>query len=224
MHAERFINCPVPDIRPGDLLAFPEERNSDLLDIFANRIMENPLETRSLAQLWRSALHRFVESNNHSVRELQSLLAVRGLKRHRVTIRGWLYGGSIVAPLGYHEAIPIIAAVTEDVELNMQLEKALSSVDLVYRARYRAARELLKQLVRQDIRVSEGTASVQVEGHRIQYSIQRVLNIDPPVQISRELIGILSNVIGSSDPVHSTVAAETPASLPSTTSVRLKGE
>ena len=224
MHAERFINCPVPDIRPGDLLAFPEERNSDLLDIFANRIMENPLETRSLAQLWRSALHRFVESNNRSVRELQSLLAVRGLKRHRVTIRGWLYGGSIVAPLGYHEAIPIIAAVTEDVELNMQLEKALSSVDLVYRARYRAARELLKQLVRQDIRVSEGTASVQVEGHRIQYSIQRVLNIDPPVQISRELIGILSNVTGSSDPVHSTVAAETPASLPSTTSVRLKGE
>ena len=215
-HAERFINCPVNDIRPGDLLAFPQESNSDLLDIFANRIMGNSLETRKLSHLWRSALHRFVESNNHSVRELQSLLAVRGLKRHQVTIRGWLYGGSIVAPLGYQEAIPIIAAVTEDVELNMHLGKALSAVDLVYRARYRAARELLKQLVRQDIRVSEGTASVQMEGHRIQYSIQRVLNIDPPAQISRELIGVLSNITSSSDPVHSTVAAGTPASLSST--------
>ena len=201
-HAERFINCSVADIRPGDMLAFPQERNLDLLDVFANRLMETPVETRRLAQLWRSALHRFSESNNYNVRELRSLLAARGLKRHQVTISGWLHGGSIVAPLGYHESIPIIAAVTGDMELSHQIEKVLSSVDLVYRARYQAARELLKQLVRQDIRVREGTASVQVEDHRIHYSIQRVLNIDPPVQISREHIGLLSNVTGSTDPVH----------------------
>ena len=201
-HAERFINCSVADIRPGDMLAFPQERKLDLLDVFANRLMETPVETRRLAQLWRSALHRFSESNNYNVRELRSLLAARGLKRHQVTISGWLHGGNIVAPLGYHESIPIIAAVTGDMELSHQIEKVLSSVDLVYRARYQAARELLKQLVRQDIRVREGTASVQVEDHRIHYSIQRVLNIDPPVQISREHIGLLSNVTGSTDPVH----------------------
>ena len=214
-HAERFINCSVADIRPGDLLAFPQERNWDLLDVFANRLMETPVETRRLAQLWRSALHRFSESNNYNVRELRSLLAAQGLKRHQVTISGWLHGGNIIAPLGYHESIPIIAAVTGDIELSPQIEKVLSSVDLVYRARYQAARELLKQLIRQDIRVSEGTASVQVEDHRIHYSIQRVLNIDPPVQISREHIGLLSNVTGSTDPVHSTAEASTSSYLSS---------
>ena len=177
-HAERFINYAVADIRPGDLLAFPQESNSDLLDVFANRLMEHPLETRRLAQLWRTALHRFAESYDYSVRELRSLFAEHGLKRHQATIRGWLYGGNIVAPLGYQESIPIIAAVTDDMELNSQLEKVLSSVDLVYRARQRAARELLKHLVRQDIRVSEGTASVQMEGHLIHYSIQKVVDIE----------------------------------------------
>ena len=214
-YAERFINCSVADIRLGDLLAFPKESNSNLLDVFANRFMENPMETRRLAQLWRSALHRFAESNDCSVRELRSLLAAHGLKRHQVTISGWLYGGAIVAPLGYHESIPVIATATGDMELNLQLKNVLSSVDLVYRARYRAAGELLKHLVRQDIRVSEGTASVQVEGHRIHYSILRVLNIDPPVRISRELVGVLSNVTGSTDPAHSAVVARTASYLSS---------
>ena len=201
IHAEKFMNCAVADIRPGDILAFPQESNSDLLDVFANRLMEHPLETRRLAQLWRTALHRFAESNDYSVRELRWLFAEHGLKRHQATIRGWLYGGSIVvAPLDYQESIPIIAAVTDDIELTSQLGKVLSSVDLVYRSRHRAARELLKQLVRQDICVSEGTASVQMEGHRIHYSIQKVLGIEPPVQISREGIGVLSNVTGSADP------------------------
>ena len=44
-HAERFINCPIGDIQPGDLLAFTQESNSDLLDVFANRLMETPLES-----------------------------------------------------------------------------------------------------------------------------------------------------------------------------------
>ena len=87
--------------------------------------------------------------------------------------------------------------MTEDVDLNRNLDKVLSSVDLIYRARYRAAREFLKRLVRQDIRVIEGTASVPVEGHLFQYRIQRVVNIYPPVSVARELIGVLSNVIDS---------------------------
>ena len=214
-HAERFINCSVSDIRPGDLLAFPQDSNSDLLDVFANRLLEDPLETRRLAHLWRSALHRYADSNDYNVRELRSLLAAHGLKRHQVTIRSWLYGGNIIAPLGYHESIPIIASVTGDTELNHHLQHALSSVDLVYRARYRAARELLKQLVQQDIRISEGTASVQVEGHRIHYSIQRVLNIDPPVGVSRELVGVLNNVTGSTPSAHSLAVGRSNSSLSS---------
>ncbi len=214
--AERLINCPVSEIRPGDLLAFPLENNSDLLDVFANRIMESPQEARRLAQLWRTALHRFVEVCDLSVREVQSLLASNGLKRHQVTIRSWLYGGTIVAPLNYQEAIPIIAKVTEDVELNMYVEKVLSSVDLIYRARHRAAKELLKQLIKQNVRVNEGTATVQLEGHQIRYTIQRVQNIDPPVQVSRDLIGLVSSLTGSVESTGAAESAAAPAHVSST--------
>ena len=91
-------------------------------------------------------------------------------------------------------AITVIAEVTGHKELDSRADEVRSAIDIVYRARGKAAGEILRQLARRDIELSEGTASVQIEGHEIQYHLNRVLSIDEPINVPQDEIGILKNI------------------------------
>ena len=101
---------------------------------------------------------------------------------------------NIVAPLNYADAITVIAEVTAHDELGSCQDEVRSAIDLVKRARWKAAGEILKQLASRDIEFSEGTASVRIEGHQIHYRIHRVLTIDPPTEVPQDEIGVLKNI------------------------------
>ena len=192
--AEHLVSCPVSEIRPGDVLAFPEGDNLDLLQYLADKFLADAENTRRLAGLWRTALHMHCLIDGRTPSQIQRDLEGAGLKRHRLTIRGWLLNDNTVAPQGYRDAIPVIAGVTGDEELHSRLDDVFASIDLVYRARVRAARELLRQVARQQIKVDEGSASVELAGREIQYRILRAVSIDPPTAISSEQVGVLRNI------------------------------
>ena len=192
--AERLISCPVREITPGDLLAFPVDSTSDLLGSLAKRFIPEPEETRRLADLWRTALKEYLESTEKSIQTLRNELKAGGLKRHPFTVKVWVDGMDIVAPLKYADAITVIAEVTGHKELESRADDVRSAIDLVYRARGKAAGEILKQLARRDIELSEGSASVRIEGHEIQYRLHRVLSIDQPTDVPQDEIGILKNI------------------------------
>ena len=192
--AERLMSCPVGEINPGDLLAFPENSGSDLLDELADRFVPNPQETRRRAGLWRAALCEYIRNTQKSVTTVRNELAAAGLVRHPVTVRMWISGSNIVAPMGYSDAISVILEVTGDEELSAHMEDVNSAIDLVYRARTRAAHELLRQLLKKKIRLHEGIATVEIEGHEVRYLLLQVLMIDPPIEVFQDEIGVLKNV------------------------------
>ena len=192
--AERLISCPVGEIAAGDLLAFPTDSTSDLLGSLANRFIPEPEKTRRLADLWRTALRDYLVSTQKSIKVLRNELEAGGLKRHPFTIKMWVDGMDIVAPMNYADAITVIAEVTAHEELGSRADETRSAIDLVYRVRGKAAGEILKQLARRDIELNEGTASVRIAGHEIQYRLQRVLTIDPPTEVPRDAIGVLNNI------------------------------
>lgn len=192
--AERLIRCPVEEIGPGDLLAFPMDSKSDLLSTLAERFLRDSGETIRSADLWREALRRYLGRTGKNETALQRELEKAGLKRHPFTIRLWIAGMDIVAPLQYAEAVPIIAEVTRDEELMSVKEKVIEAIDMVYQARWMAAGELLRQLARQDIVFSEGLASVTIEGFNVQYRLMRVGVIDPPTLVPQDYVGVLSNI------------------------------
>jgi len=192
--AERLLTCTVGDINAGDLLAFPKDSKTDLLDDFADRSLATPNETRRIAGLWREALRGYADSKHLSPLEIQKELQVSGLKRHPVTIRGWMMEESIVAPQDYQEAIRVIEKITENEELSTNNNEVCQAIDLIYRARARAANDLLKHLSDRTIDVEEGEVTVQIRGHTIHYRILRVSNIDPEIEVSKDIIGVLKNV------------------------------
>jgi hypothetical protein len=192
--AERLISCSVGEITAGDLLAFPTDSRSNFLGSLAIRFIPEPDKTMRLANLWRTALKVYLESTQKSIKVLGSELEAAGLKRHPFTIKMWVDSMDIIAPMNYADAITAIAKVTANEELGSSAGEVRSAIDLMYRARGKAAAEILKQMAGQKIELNEGTASVRVEGHEILYRLQRVLTIDPPTDVSQDAIGVLNNI------------------------------
>lgn len=191
--AERLVSCPVSEVRAGDLLAFSAHRASDLIDDLANRLIRNHTRTRETANLWRRALQGYLEEGG-TLETLRLHLAANGLVRHPVTIRGWIYSDSIIAPLQYKKAINSIASTTKHQELNEKISQVLKAVETIYSARTKAAGEFLKEIASKDLSFAEGKANIEFEGHEITYRLHRVLTIDSPQDVPAHDIGKIITV------------------------------
>ena len=192
--AVRLITSPVGEISAGDLLAFPEGDNTDLLDVFVNRSLPDPEEKKRLANLWREALKFCAATNRWTATKIQKKLEAGGLKRHAITIRNWLNHDTILAPQSFEESIKIISEVTQNLELGTSLREVNSAITEIYNKRSQAASELLKKLSDRKIDIEEGLAAVEIEGHSIHYRILRVQNIGPAEEINRDIMWVLGNV------------------------------
>ena len=191
--AERLASCPVSEVRAGDLLAFSAYQASDLIDDLANRLIRNHTRTRETANLWRRALQGYLEEGG-TLETLRLHLAANGLVRHPVTIRGWIYSDSIIAPLQYKKAIHSIAGTTKHQELNDKISQVLKAIETIYSARTKAAGEFLKEIASKDLSFAEGKATIEFEGHEITYQLHRVLTIDSPQDVPAHDIGKIITV------------------------------
>jgi len=189
--SEQLINWPVRNVKPGALLAFPEEKKGDLLDSLANTILENPEETRRLANLWRKALIHAFQTHYANLSELKEGLEKAGISRTVMTLQHWLYSTDIIAPQHCNEEIPIIAKFTGDLELENNLSLVLLSIDQIYKARRRATGKVVEQLLQGDIDHEEGVISLKLDDQEIIYRMLRVKTVDPPVEVVEDKVGVL---------------------------------
>ena len=192
-NAERLVSCPVAEVKAGDLLAFSTDSNRDLIDELADQLIRNHVETRRLADLWRTALITYLKEGG-TVASLRVHLALNGLVRHPVTLRGWINGNGIIAPLQYKNAIRSIAQTTKHQELCENLKAVDKAIEKIYSARSEAANEFLKEISSKDLSFAEGKASINFRGHQINYELHRVLSIDPPQEIISQCLGRIMSI------------------------------
>lgn len=139
-------HCSVVDLRRGDPLFLATEAFDCLVyEISAKNLLPGALE---MSRLWHGALKRFLDKEypgeffETGLSELQKRLEAEGCRRHLATIRAWVRSETTVAPQDAEEDLAAIAKATGDHTLADQLDKCLTAVQEVYRARKKARRKL----------------------------------------------------------------------------------
>ena len=192
--AEKIVSRPLKEIRPGHLLAFPLDRSGDLLDAIADRLVKDAPKVREEALSWKRALAKFCYEEGLSPKQLAERLAAAGLRRQAATVSGWLHSTSTIAPQNWRSDLAVIAEVTGCEHLRTSLSEVLSSIDLLYRARRRAAGHLIEQIGHGAVDLEKGIVSVTVEGEEVQYRLLHVRCVDDPCMIPPSRLARLSQL------------------------------
>jgi hypothetical protein len=136
----------LDDIEENDEMVFIKDSRSDLFDelVMAARDSEGVKKDWEKAKLWQTVLRKYVKENNLRAEEISKKLSEQGCNRESITIRGWLRNDSIIGP---REGIRAIAALTEDKELNFQLEEVLDACNRIHVLHIRLGKYLVKRIV-----------------------------------------------------------------------------
>lgn len=136
----------VNDLKIGDYVLFFDS-DKDLIREYADKILkqEKKSELRKIATLWKDALRSTFEKLG-DVEPLVDLLRRHGCKRHKFTIRNWLYDEDMIGPNSSADIL-IVAAATKDELLNNYLTIIQSAISEVRGAHLRASSFLSKRLV-----------------------------------------------------------------------------
>lgn len=137
----------LTDIKTGDYLLFYAS-DKDLIREFADKGLANAGKSnlREIANIWKKALHRKLESFNYNETRLVSDLKAKGCQRHYLTIQNWLYDVDIIGP-GIVADLDIIAKATQDTELQNNLDTVRKAISKVRGAHHQASTFLAQQLI-----------------------------------------------------------------------------
>jgi hypothetical protein len=103
----------VDELRPGDLVVFPEGGEKAVIAAIADRLIGNDAATiRKRARFWREAL----VSSNLTPEQFLTQAKSFGHTRHIATIRNWYYDEAQIGP-GEREDLDLIAVVTGSTDL-----------------------------------------------------------------------------------------------------------
>lgn len=97
-----------------------------------------------------------------------------------------------VAPRNYRVLVPLIAKLTKDEGLLAEIDNALAAIDLVYRARARAADAIVQELFAGNIDTDAEELRFDVAGHVLRFNLRRVLSVRAAQFIHADYIGRLS--------------------------------
>jgi hypothetical protein len=198
--AEKLLYRSVSSLEPGWLLAIPLGGDRDLVDAKADQFLATPADTRRTAGIWRVAIRRFIDRTGLDVAAFAHELQRLGISRHPMTIRSWISGSSTVAPRGYREVLPTLVAVTKDSEMDSALQEILQSIDLIYRARQRAADHIVADLFSGEIDLHASEIRVEHEGAAIRYALHRVKDVGDICDMPHEILGRLRGLSPSEVP------------------------
>ncbi len=152
-HADESAEIPsryVSQLKVGDYVIFREGSDSDLLRVLADRGLDRGGKGghRKIAGLWKRALMRFVCEHSDGFEGALIELWDEGLKPTEVTIRGWLNDEHRIGPRNEQD-IEIIARVSNNQELQEQLDYVRRAIKEVRGAHHQAARFLAQKLIAQ---------------------------------------------------------------------------
>lgn len=189
--AEKLLYRSVSSLESGWLLAIPLGGDRDLVDAKADQFLPTPADTRRTAGIWRVAIRKYMDRASLDVAAFARELKRSGVNRHPMTIRSWISGSSTVAPRGYREVLPILVAITKDHEMGRALQEILQSIDLIYRARQRAADHIVADLFSGDIDLRASEIRVEHEGAALRYALHRVKDVGDICDMPHEILGRL---------------------------------
>lgn len=172
--AERQLFRNVSDLEPGMILALAETTDRDLIDARADGFLPNALKTRELAGLWKLALKRRFETGADDPSSFSRKMAAAGEARDPTTIRSWVSDTKSVAPRNYRHVVPLLAQLTGEESLVGRLSEVLASIDLLYRARTRAAEALLKEIFSGEIDLDAPHLRVKLSDRELSFALHRV--------------------------------------------------
>lgn len=192
-NAEDYLYSTVSELKRGMVLAFPTGGDRDLLDARADEFIPRVEETRALAALWKSALKRtLIGPIDPWAEAFAKRITEAGQPRKPFTVRAWVTHTGTVAPRNYRVLVPLIAKLTNDMELHAAIDAALAAIDLVYRGRAKAADAIVQELFAGDIDTDAEELRFDIGEHQLRFSLRRVLSVRAPHFIHADYIGRLS--------------------------------
>lgn len=186
---ERRLLLPVSALVPGMLTALPLETDRDLVDAWADRILNDGGEVRRRADAWKRSLKHHFANSAESAWDFARRLAEAGEPRDGMTVRSWANDTRSVAPRNYRRVIPLIADLVGDVELRRNVADTVAAVETVYRARSEAADAIVAEIFSGTIDLTASTIAFDVEGRRLVYALLRVERTVGVQEVPAELIG-----------------------------------
>jgi hypothetical protein len=134
-------------------------------------------------------LKRHVSLEADEQLEFARKLSEAGQPRAPGTVRAWILQTHTVAPMNYRTVVPLIARLTEDGELNAELAGVLQSIDLIYRARSRAAEAIVRELFAGEIDLDSDELCFKVGASKVLYTLYRVNRLAGIQEVPVEMIG-----------------------------------
>ena len=204
--AERQLLRIACDLEPGMVLALPVSGDRDLVDARADAFLQDADAVRKCADLWRTALKQYLVSQHNPfdavaaaalhkrMAEFSKRMAAAGEPRQISTLGTWIYGTQTVAPRNYRHVVPLLAKLTADRELSERCDEVLQSIDLIYRARTRAAEAIIHDLFTGQIDPGASEIRFELDGHELLYNVHRVRRLAGVEEVPVELIGKVGNL------------------------------
>jgi hypothetical protein len=91
--------------------------------------------------------------------------------------------------MNFRSVIPLIASLTDDRDLTLRLSDVMQSIDLVYRARARAAETIVRELFSGKIDLDSEELSFELGGNTIRYHLHRISRLAGIQEVPVEIIG-----------------------------------
>jgi hypothetical protein len=187
--AEKMLLRNVSSLEPGDLLALPVAGDRDLIDARADEFIGDAAAVRAKASLWKTALNRYAALHHLDAYSLAGRLSAAGVRRHGGTVRYWMAGTATLAPRGFRDVIKVIADLTRDQDLVVGLSEVLSSIDLIYRARTRAAGAIVAEVFAGEIDLAADELTFSLGAATLRYGLHRIESIEGLCDVPHEVVG-----------------------------------
>ncbi|RZJ47201.1 MAG: hypothetical protein EON87_01780 [Brevundimonas sp.] len=199
--AEKILYRSVESLEPGWLLALPAGGDRDLIDARADQFIGGADKVRAMAAAWKTAIRRYMERHRLEPATVARRMREAGVARDAATIRSWASGSATIAPRGYREVVPVIARLTGDPVLRENQAEVLQAIDLIYRARTRAADAIVAELFAGEIDLTASELRFELNGSVIRYGLHRVRSLDGLCDAPADVIGkVMSFIQGTVEP------------------------
>lgn len=190
---EKQLLVSVSALQPGMLLALPETTDRDLIDARADQLLGNSGSVRDTADRWKQALKRHFDADRDTYSSFSRRMGEAGESRDPFTIKSWATDTRSIAPRNYRIVVPLLAQLTQDPQLADGVDKTISAIDQIYRARARAAELLIEQIFSGEIDLSAPRLEIFVSDHRLSFGLHKVERCAGIRDVPIELIGRIRN-------------------------------
>ena len=194
--AEKLLYRSVETLEPGWLLAIPRGGDRDLVDARADQFIPQAATVRGTAGLWKRAIRNYLDRTGMEASAVARRMREAGVSRDAATIRYWTTTTATIAPRGYREVIPVIARLTGDPVLSTRQAEVIQAIDLIYRARSRAAEVIVAELFAGEIDLDAPELKFDLDGAILRYGLHRIQSLEGLCDAPADVVGKVRSVVG----------------------------